>query len=126
MDQFCETYQKETFDYEDFHSGRLDNIKAVFRETLRLYPVAIGIVRELVKNIEWHKKTIPKGTLLVYSWVLSMMSEEHWEDPESFKPTRFLKMDSKSKDDPTLGEIYNPQSNPFIYTPFGIGGRICK
>ncbi|KAF0975275.1 hypothetical protein FDP41_005688 [Naegleria fowleri] len=115
----------ETFDYEDFHSGRLDNIKAVFRETLRLYPVAIGIVRELVKNIEWHKKTIPKGTLLVYSWVLSMMSEEHWEDPESFKPTRFLKMDSKSKDDPTLGEIYNPQSNPFIYTPFGIGGRIC-
>ncbi|KAG2386757.1 hypothetical protein C9374_002501 [Naegleria lovaniensis] len=124
VDTFCKTYNKETFDYEDFHSGRLDYIKAVFRETLRLYPVAIGVVRELMKTIEWHNQPIPKGSLLVYSWVLSMTSDEYWEYPNEFKPTRFLQAEGKSED-PVFGQVYNPQTNPFVYTPFGIGGRIC-
>lgn len=127
VDRFCEENQKETFDYEDFTSGRLDYLKAVFKETLRLYPVAMGVIRECVKSFEWKKQNIPKGSLVFYSWIMSMSSEEYWEEPEQFKPIRFLKKENNHHDekDPTKGTVYNPQSNPFVYTPFGIGGRIC-
>ena len=122
LDLFVKTYKKDTFDYEDFTSGRLDFVKAVFKETLRLLPVAVGIVREMQKSVLWEDKvTIPKGAFTVYTWTMSQRSPKYWDKAEEFIPSRFLKKDE------TSGQltVFNPQTNPFVYTPFGIGGRIC-
>ncbi|KAL9658055.1 hypothetical protein ABK040_012293 [Willaertia magna] len=116
VDEFVQINQKDTFDYEDFKNGKLEYIRAVFKETLRLYPVAPCIVRELAKSIQWKGQTIPKGATCIYAWVLSHKDPKYWEDPEEFKPERFL-------DD--NGRVYNPVKNPFVYSPFGVGNRIC-
>ncbi|KAL9656525.1 hypothetical protein ABK040_005287 [Willaertia magna] len=116
VDEFIKVNQKDTFDYEDFKNGKLEYIRALFKETLRLFPVATGIIRELTKPVQWKEHSLPKGSICLYSWVLSHRNPNYWENPEEFKPERFLDENGKS---------YVPVKNPFVYSPFGVGNRIC-
>ncbi|EFC46693.1 predicted protein [Naegleria gruberi] len=116
---------REHFDYDDFASGKLDYLRALFRETLRLYPVALGVPRELTSNSsEFNNVLLPKGSLVLYSWANTLRNEEYWKDAETFNPLRFLK-DEDERRMGVFGALHNPQTNPFVYSVFGIGGRVC-
>jgi len=87
-------------------------VEAVVKEAMRLYPPAHEIRREPAEDVTIGEYEIPKGSLLVLpTWVLHR-DERFWDDPEAFRPERWL--DSEADDRPE-----------YAYFPFGGGPRRC-
>lgn len=91
--------------------------RAVFEETMRLYPPAPSINRAPLKDDKWTSPdgevvTIEKDTtVLVMPWTLHR-HEKLWDNPRAFRPERFL-AENKAK------------LHRFQYLPFGAGPRVC-
>jgi cytochrome P450 len=86
--------------------------RAVFDEALRLYPPAPGVIREAIAEDEVAGHRIPpKGLVVLYGYV-THRDPAFWDEPERFKPARFL---------PGSG----PDRPKFAYFPFGGGPRVC-
>lgn len=85
--------------------------RAVFSETLRLFPSAYVIVREALGPDRAGDQKIGRGDVIMISpWVLHR-HRGLWRDPDAFDPSRFM-----------------PGAPPpprFSYLPFGVGPRIC-
>ena len=79
---------------------------------MRLYPPAPGVPREAVKDDEILGYRIPKGVPLIISSYVTHRRPDLWEEPERFKPERFLPAQAA-------------QRPRFAYYPFGGGPRIC-
>ena len=91
---------------------RLPYTRAVFDETLRLYPPAWGQPRESVEEDEIGGYRIPaKNIVMVCQWV-THRRPDLWERPDAFEPERFV----------GAGPGTFP---PFAYYPFGGGARQC-
>lgn len=91
---------------------RLSYCLQVFKETLRLYPPAPGILREALHDTEIDGYRVPKGATLMISPYTLHRREDTFPDPESFQPDRFL---------PEREKLL-PRS---AYIPFSAGPRIC-
>ncbi|XP_066601445.1 probable cytochrome P450 12a5, mitochondrial [Prorops nasuta] len=103
--------------YATINAGDIKNMKylqACLKESLRLRPAFPYINRMLQKNITLHGFSIPKGTFVIMATQFSAMREENFEDPEKFRPERWLtdKKDSVATED-------------FNCLPFGYGLRSC-
>lgn len=83
-----------------------------FSETMRLYPAAWAVGRELSQDLEWNDILLPKGTTLMLTQYHTHRNPKHWQDPEAYQPERF---------DPELTK----KRHPFAYFPFGGGQRTC-
>jgi len=92
--------------------SHLPLVKAAFEEAMRLYPPAPGVPREAVKDDEILGYRIPKGVPLIISAYVTHRRPDLWEEPECFKPERFLPAQAA-------------QRPRFAYYPFGGGPRIC-
>jgi len=91
--------------------GELPLTRAVFEESLRLYPPAWGQPREALEDDEINGFPIPaKGTVTLNQWV-THRHPDFWADPEDFRPERFLPG--------------HPERPKFAYFPFGGGPRVC-
>lgn len=91
-------------------------LQAVVKEKLRLYPAApIGIPHESTENCIVANYHIPAKTQLIVNLQKLHRDPVIWEDPNEFKPQRFL-MSQKNFD--VRGQ--NPQ-----LIPFGNGRRMC-
>lgn len=84
----------------------------VFHEALRLYPSAWAFARTAMKADRFGKYHIPAGALIVLSPYVTQRSPRFWDQPEAFKPDRFLPAEATSR----------PR---FAYFPFGGGPRQC-
>jgi cytochrome P450 len=92
--------------------AELPLVKAVFEETMRLYPPAWGIPREAVGDEEINGFSIPaKATVVLCQWV-THRHPDFWDEPEKFKPERFLPGQTTGR-------------HKFAYFPFGGGPRVC-
>nr|CAI5851025.1 unnamed protein product [Callosobruchus analis] len=89
-------------------------LRHTVRETLRLYPAAPFLTRNLPETIEVGGYQIPKHTLIVMSIYTSGRDERFFEKPEKFIPTRW------SREYPSGSPISQNAS-----LPFGIGARSC-
>ncbi|XP_010425328.1 PREDICTED: cytochrome P450 71B3-like [Camelina sativa] len=104
--------QNERIDEEGV--DKLQYLKLVIKETLRLHPPApLLIPRETMSQINIQGYNIPPKTLiLVNAWSIGQ-NPYRWESPEEFIPERFI-------DFPV---DYRGQS--FEMLPFGSGRRMC-
>nr|GEY02642.1 cytochrome P450 71A1-like [Tanacetum cinerariifolium] len=95
---------------------KLKYLKAVIKETLRLYPAAPLLVpREAIDRCVINGYEIPKKTLVyVNVWAVGR-NPNCWERPEEFEPERFM----------GSGSSIDYNGTDFELTPFGSGRRIC-
>ncbi|XP_004235548.1 trimethyltridecatetraene synthase [Solanum lycopersicum] len=92
----------------------LPYIEAIAKETMRLHPVAPMLVpRECREDCKVAGYDVKKGTrVLVSVWTIGR-DPTLWDEPEAFKPDRFLE---KSID---------VKGHDFELLPFGAGRRMC-
>ncbi|MGG4440372.1 cytochrome P450 [Brevibacillus fortis] len=95
---------------EDLSQLKYTNL--IVQETLRLYPAAWTINREVVEEVEIGGHTYKPGETLMMSQYVMHRNPCYYEQPEQFIPERF--------DSDLL------KRNPaYAYFPFGGGPRVC-
>jgi cytochrome P450 len=92
--------------------SQLKYTDAIVRESLRLYPPAFAIGREVDKAFEVGGYELPKGAQLTVSPFVVQRDPRFFPEPERFLPERWL----------TPREPALPR---FAYFPFGGGPRVC-
>lgn len=91
---------------------KLTYTRAIFEETMRLYPPVPILPREALRDENFRGVRIPRGSLVfVVPWLLHR-HKKLWDQPDHFIPERFLPENA--------GHI-----SKFAYIPFSIGPRIC-
>eukprot|EP01091_Cochliopodium_minus_P014866 TRINITY_DN513_c0_g2_i1.p2 TRINITY_DN513_c0_g2~~TRINITY_DN513_c0_g2_i1.p2 ORF type:complete len:447 (+),score=134.74 TRINITY_DN513_c0_g2_i1:2843-4183(+) len=85
----------------------LDN---VVKETLRIHPPIMLLIRRVLKSIEHKNFTIPSGSLVACSPFIQHRSDWCYTDPLKFDPSRFDREEHKK---------------PFSYLAFGAGKHAC-
>jgi len=91
---------------------KLNYLKNVIDEALRLYPPQPAFVRRALVDNKIGDYFIPKDTEVSVVPYLVHRNEKYWPNPETFNPDRFSTPESKSR-------------NPFSYIPFSGGKRRC-
>jgi enediyne biosynthesis protein E7 len=86
--------------------------KAVFDETLRLYPSAWILGRRALGDDRVGGVDIPAGTSVTISPFLLQRHPKFWEDADTFRPHRFLPGGTRP-------------AHRYAYIPFGAGHRYC-
>ena len=110
FDEIYATLQGRTPSIDDL--PHLPLTRAVFEESLRLYPPGWGELRETISADEINGFALPpKAIIILCQWV-THRHPEFWEEPERFKPERFLSSAAANR-------------HRFAYFPFGGGPRIC-
>ncbi|ODN06235.1 Farnesoate epoxidase [Orchesella cincta] len=74
--------------------AKMPYTEAVILETLRITSlVPLGVMHELLYDIDFHGYRLPKGLLLVPNMYHVHHDKKIWGDPENFRPERFLEED---------------------------------
>jgi len=95
-------------EYDD--SQNLPYFNATLNEVLRLRPaVPEALLHRVTEDFSVAGYKIKKETFIVPNIYNICHNPNYWEDPEAFRPERFLNWDSKN----------------LAFSPFGYGPRIC-
>ncbi|CAK9142821.1 unnamed protein product [Ilex paraguariensis] len=85
-------------------------VNMVLKETLRLYPPAVMLMRQTCKNVKLGSLDIPADTQLYLAMTSIHHDAEIWgDDANEFNPMRFAE----------------PRQHLASFFPFGLGPRIC-
>ncbi|EXJ56355.1 3-hydroxyphenylacetate 6-hydroxylase [Cladophialophora psammophila CBS 110553] len=103
-----ETYSEENPLCDAADDQSCSYLVAVIKEILRFFSVTrLSLPRCTIQDFVYDNKIIPKGTVLFLNVWACNMDPELWEDPDQFRPERWLE---------------RPETPIFT---FGIGGRMC-
>lgn len=91
----------------------LELAERVWKESLRLFPVAGSVPRRPLEDVELGGVRIPKGSLVWASISLMMHDERFFPEPERFDPDRFSPERAEDK------------KHRAAYLPFGGGAHTC-
>jgi cytochrome P450/CRP-like cAMP-binding protein len=91
---------------------RMTLLRAAARESLRLYPIPVGLPRHATEDFEFGGYTIRKGQKLYVAICVTHFLPELFPEPYRFDPDRLL---------PPREE----QRQPWAFMPFGIGAHAC-
>ncbi|KAH0991249.1 hypothetical protein GBA52_002732 [Prunus armeniaca] len=95
--------------------GKLTTMSMIINETLRLYPPAVQVPRNVEREVRLGKLIVPSNLELVVSIVAIHHDPQIWgQDVQLFKPERFSEGVAKAT---------NNHVGAFI--PFSMGPRIC-
>ncbi|GMS95798.1 hypothetical protein PENTCL1PPCAC_17973 [Pristionchus entomophagus] len=91
--------------------GKLKYLECCIKESLRLFPSVPIIMRELGEDQELNGQIVPKGTHILLNIYLTHRDPNHFDDPEVFRPERFLPE--------------NSARHAYSFVPFSAGSRNC-
>jgi cytochrome P450 len=91
---------------------KLEYTEKVFRESMRLYPPAWTLGRQVINDYKVDKYIIPTGSIILMSQYVMHRNPLYFSDPELFNPDRWTKE----------AKLHLPR---FSYFPFGGGIRGC-
>ena len=94
------------------HVASLRVVQQVLNESLRLFPTAPVIIRDLREDISIGGVTAPAGTIGIIPIYAIHRHRAYWSEPDRFDPDRFS---------PSNGA----KRSRFQFMPFGAGPRIC-
>lgn len=89
---------------------QLDYVRAVFAETMRLYPPAWVTARRALEATTLGEHPVAKNDIVIVSQFVTHRNPRLWPSPERFDPERFMGP---------------PPAEKFAYFPFGGGNRRC-
>ncbi|XP_054723919.1 cytochrome P450 4c3-like [Uloborus diversus] len=87
-------------------------LECVIKETLRLYPMAPIVAREVKENIDLGDYKLRRGTGVIINFYSLHRDPEFFPEPEKFKPERFYLENNETR-------------HPYAYIPFSAGNRNC-
>ncbi|KAJ8954176.1 hypothetical protein NQ318_005771 [Aromia moschata] len=90
----------------------LKYMEMFIKETLRIFPVATLILRDIDVDVDLGDYVIPAGTTAMFGMPWIHTDERHWPDPYKFDPDRFLPEEVSKRD-------------RLAYIPFSYGPRNC-
>ncbi|XP_056334414.1 thromboxane-A synthase [Danio aesculapii] len=108
VDEFFSRH--ETVDYANVQE--LKYLDMVIFESLRLYPPAFRVARDVEEDTVLNGQFLPKGASLEIATGFLHYDPQHWTEPTKFIPERFTP-EAKAR------------RHPFVYLPFGAGPRSC-
>ncbi|KAG2315958.1 hypothetical protein Bca4012_066805 [Brassica carinata] len=97
----------------------LPYLQAVVKEVLRLHPPGTVFGRISQKGFRIREFYIPEETSFAINIYAIMRDPDYWEDPDEFKPERFLQDSSRTAEEEERRE------QALKYIPFGGGRRGC-
>ena len=92
--------------------GRLSYTRAVFAESMRLYPPAWTVGREAARDTSLGGRALPRGTTILFAPLHLHRDPRFWDDPDAFRPERFAPEARAGR-------------HKFAYLPFSAGRRGC-
>lgn len=102
----------------DFDSiKKFKALESCIKETLRLHPPLITLMRKVLKDQTFKEYTIPAGHYICVSPAIAHRLSEVFDHPEEFNPDRFLDFEDQESD--------TNKENRFSYFPFGAGRNRC-
>ncbi|XP_071101674.1 cytochrome P450 3A29-like [Haliotis cracherodii] len=106
---YNEIKEKLGNEYPDYDNiGKLKYLDSVITETLRLYPAAVMLNRNVSETIKIRDITISVGQTVFIPVMAMQRDAQLYKDPDSFKPER-----------------HDEKSNPLSFLAFGYGPRAC-
>ena len=93
---------------------QLTYTNAFIEEVLRLHPPAIWSGRRVVNDFEIDNRTIPGGSMILFSPHVTHHDPRSFPDPADFRPGRWID-----------GHADQNHPHPYSYIPFGGGNRRC-
>ncbi|XVE87386.1 hypothetical protein DITRI_Ditri18aG0113200 [Diplodiscus trichospermus] len=99
---------------EESDFDKLTYLKCTLKETLRLHPPIPLLLHETAEDAVVAGYQIPaKSRVMINAFAIGR-DKDSWEDPDSFKPSRFLKEG-----------VPDYKGSNFEFIPFGSGRRSC-
>ncbi|PRQ54542.1 putative cytochrome P450 [Rosa chinensis] len=99
----------------------LPYLQAVVKEALRLYPPSPVVIRKSRQNCKIEGFDINQGTMVAINVYAIMRDPEIWDNPNEFRPERFLASSSEGHD----SVDYDQKEQNFNFVAFGGGRRRC-
>jgi cytochrome P450 len=93
--------------------AKLEQCEWFWKETMRLWPVSLGIPRRALREIEVLGTRLPAGAFVVPMTGAIGRHPRWWNEPKKFDPERFSPARAEDK------------RHPAIYLPFGGGAHAC-
>ncbi|XP_033754448.1 cytochrome P450 27C1-like [Pecten maximus] len=88
-------------------------VKAIVKETLRIYPVLPINARVLTEDTVIGNHLLPKGTCILFNNYTMYHDESYFPDHDEFRPERWMR------------KGHHKEWDPFTTVVFGFGGRSC-
>ncbi|KAF2324462.1 hypothetical protein GH714_014467 [Hevea brasiliensis] len=100
----------------EYDMNNLVYLKAIIKETLRLYPAGpLSVPHESMEDCTVAGYHIPAGTRLLVNLTKIHRDPRVWSNPSEFQPERFL----------TIHKDYDVRGQNFEFIPFSNGRRMC-
>ncbi|CAM6087021.1 unnamed protein product [Calypogeia fissa] len=101
---------------------KMEYLQAVVKEALRRHPpLPFGILHGVTEPTKLRGYDIPEDAFILFHIQAMQNDPQRWDEPEKFKPERFLSPTPNPDYDMTGS--HGPRSLDFI--PFGAGRRMC-